>query len=73
MKHLQLYRVTFSNAPALHLMARDRAHAITTAKELCPDATFLSAYLVPEWEEDSAKNPLIYEVSYNKLAQYESR
>jgi hypothetical protein len=28
---------------------------------------------VPEWEEDSTKNPLIYEVSYNKLAQYEAR
>jgi hypothetical protein len=73
MKHLQLYRVTFAHAPAIHLMAWDRTHAITTAKELCPDATFLSACLVPEWEEDSAKDPLIYEVSYNKLAQYESR
>jgi hypothetical protein len=32
-------------------MARDLAHAITSAKELCPDTQFLSATLVPEWDE----------------------
>ena len=53
MKHLQLYRVTFSNAPVLHLMARDLAHAITTAKELCPNTIFLNAHLVPEWDDST--------------------
>lgn len=51
MKPLQLYRVAFSHATPLHLMARDLAHAITSAKELCPDTQFLSATLVPEWHE----------------------
>ena len=50
MKPLQLYSVAFSHAAPLHLMARDLAHAITSAKELCPDAQFLSATLVPEWD-----------------------
>ena len=50
MKPLQLYRVAFSHAAPLHLMARDLAHAITSAKELCPDTQFLSATLVPEWD-----------------------
>jgi hypothetical protein len=49
-KPLQLYRVAFSHATPLHLMARDLAHAITSAKELCPDTQFLSATLVPEWD-----------------------
>ncbi len=31
-------------------MARDLAHAITSSKELCPDAQFLSATLMPEWD-----------------------
>jgi len=51
LKPLQLYRVAFSHAAPLHLMARDLAHAITSAKELCPDTQFLSATLVPEWDE----------------------
>jgi hypothetical protein len=50
MKPLQLYRVAFSHATPLHLMARDLAHAITSGKELCPDAQFLSATLMPEWD-----------------------
>jgi hypothetical protein len=50
LKPLQLYRVAFSHATPLHLMARDLAHAITSAKELCPDAQFLSATLMPEWD-----------------------
>ena len=50
MKPLQLYRVAFSHAAPLHLMARDLAHAIISAKELCPDAQFLSATLMPEWD-----------------------
>jgi hypothetical protein len=50
MKPLQLYRVAFSHATPLHLMARNPAHAISTAKELCPDAQFLSATLMPEWD-----------------------
>jgi hypothetical protein len=49
-KPLQLYRVAFSHAAPLHLMARDLAHAITSGKELCPDAQFLSATLMPEWD-----------------------
>jgi hypothetical protein len=57
MKHLQLYCVTFSHAPALHLMARDLPHAITTAKELCPNTTFLSAHLVPEWDDNTPTFP----------------
>jgi len=50
LKPLQLYRVAFSHAAPLHLMARDLAHAITSGKELCPDAQFLSATLMPEWD-----------------------
>jgi hypothetical protein len=50
LKPLQLYRVAFGHATPLHLMARDLAHAITSAKELCPDTQFLSATLVPEWD-----------------------
>ena len=50
MKPLQLYRVAFSHAAPLHLMARNPAHAISTAKELCPNALFLSCCLVPEWD-----------------------
>ena len=56
MKPLQLYRVAFSHAAPLHLMARDLAHAITSAKELCPDAQFLGATLVPEWDNTDDLN-----------------
>jgi hypothetical protein len=58
MKHLQLYRVSFSHSTPLHLMARDLAHAISTAKELCPNAHFLSAVLMPEWDEASESSTL---------------
>jgi hypothetical protein len=56
MKPLQLYRVAFSHVAPLHLMARDLAHAITSAKELCPDAQFLSATLMPEWDNTDDLN-----------------
>ncbi len=59
MKPLQLYRVAFSHATPLHLMARNPAHAISTAKELCPNALFLSCCLVPEWD-DHEGDPVLH-------------
>jgi hypothetical protein len=58
MKHLQLYRVSFSHSTPLHLMARGLAHAIASAKELMPNAQFLSCALVPEWDDHEGDSVL---------------
>jgi hypothetical protein len=58
MRPLQLYRVAFAHTPPVHLMARDLPHAITSAKELMPNAQFLSCALVPEWDDHEGDSVL---------------